>query len=80
MAQAKKVNAENVTELLRKFPYLSQCYAYIRRKLLDFSEATRSMETRVKQITTLGFSRHQALVALNQHRWVALKKAVGSMV
>ncbi|ETO34611.1 hypothetical protein RFI_02478, partial [Reticulomyxa filosa] len=68
VARAREVNKENVVSLLREFSYLSQCYSYIRKKLLDFSDRTRDTEERVSQLTTLGFSRHEALVGLRQHQ------------
>ena len=32
--QAKRVRKENIVELLQQYPYLSECYSYLRKKLL----------------------------------------------
>eukprot|EP01083_Nonionella_stella_P145328 455153_1 len=77
--QAKRANKSNIVELLQKYPYLSECYSYLRKKLLTIEDAggnannpraqdsMENVEMKVRCIENLGFTRHEALVALSRH-------------
>ena len=103
--QAKRANKENIVGLLQKYPYLSECYSYLRKKLLTIDDnndrgnvnnrgrggrrgryrggygqyrggfggainndnSMDGIESKIKSLICLGFSRHEALCGLSKN-------------
>jgi len=71
--RAQMATKDNIVDLLQQYPYLSQCYSYLRRKLLPSvdqqqqSAVGQDTESKVQSLISLGFSRHEALCALNRN-------------
>ena len=70
VGRAQSATTSNIVELLQQFPYLSECYSFLRKRLLPSSSAENegaSTESKVQSLVCLGFSRHEALCALNRN-------------
>ena len=78
--RAKMATKDNIVDLLQQYPYLSKCYSFLRKRLfsaISGQEANgganavnaqqNSTEQKVQSIMSLGFSRHEALVALTRN-------------
>jgi hypothetical protein len=56
--RAQSATTENIVELLQQFPYLSECYSFLRKRLLPSAEqedAGHGTESKVRSLVSLGF-------------------------
>ncbi len=61
---AKNITKANLKASLHKFPKLCEFYSFIRSRLKQNGRYPVAWDPKITDITRMGFTRHQALVAL----------------